>query len=130
MQGSFSILSMLYRSCSISTDFPVPRSPARIVRLFLGIPFGRTLSKASIPVSNDFGSPTTLSVSTDSAVEIKDIVTGLNVGRKLKRRHPPAQNNGLVRNCELRWVNTRSRRLEKKMGMADFCFSVSGQQLF
>src|SRR5712692_6693948 len=56
MQGSFSILSMLYRSCSIKTDFPVPRSPARIVRLFRGIPFGRTLSTASIPVSNDFGS--------------------------------------------------------------------------
>src|SRR5712691_11733430 len=56
MQGSFSILSMLYRSCSIKTDFPVPKSPARIVRLFRGIPFGRTLSTASIPVSNDFGS--------------------------------------------------------------------------
>src|SRR6266849_8043268 len=101
-----------------------------MVRLFLGIPFGRTLSKASIPVSNDFGSPTTLSVSTDSAVEIKDIVTGLNVGHRPKRRHPLAQNDGLVRNRELRRVTTRSRRLEKKIEMADFCFSVSGQQLF
>src|SRR6266704_580006 len=79
MQGSFSIFSMLYRSCSIKTDFPVPRSPARIVRLFLGIPFGRTLSTASIPVSNDFGSPTILRVPTDSAVEIKDIVTVFKV---------------------------------------------------
>src|SRR3989442_9835179 len=77
MQGSFSILSMLYRSCSIKTDFPVPRSPARIVRLFRGIPFGRTLSTASIPVSNDFGSKSTPSESQADVVEIKDIVTVL-----------------------------------------------------
>src|SRR5467141_3893368 len=87
MQGSFSILSMLYRSCSIRTDFPVPRSPARIVRLFRGMPFGRTLSTASIPVSNDFGSKGTLSNLSGCAVEIKDIVTTPTLGPALGERH-------------------------------------------
>src|SRR5207245_9926422 len=87
MQGSFSILSMLYRSCSIKTDFPVPRSPARIVRLFRGMPFGRTLSTASIPVSNDFGSTGTLSKLRLAPVEIKDVVTMPTLGPALARRH-------------------------------------------
>jgi hypothetical protein len=54
------------------------------------MPFGRTLSKGSIPVSNDFGSKAILSSLPAGIVEIKDIVTVLIDGSRLGR-HSPAQ---------------------------------------
>src|SRR6266516_1010685 len=64
MQGSFRFFKILYKSSPIRTDLPVPNSPARIIIVFLGIPLGRTLSRASIPVSSNpgklFASPTRL----------------------------------------------------------------------
>src|SRR3989442_2400090 len=55
MQGSFRFFKILKKSCPMRTDLPVPNSPARIIIVFLGIPLGRTLSRASIPVSSNPG---------------------------------------------------------------------------
>src|SRR6266566_249671 len=78
MQGSFRFFKILKKSSPIRTDLPVPNSPARIIIVFLGIPLGRTLSRASIPVSSNpgklFASPTRLN---SHLWKINEVLLGL-----------------------------------------------------